>query len=182
MVKNLQNRSRRFQDLGMTNIFLKYRDLKLPFRFMTQFQTGNAMIFGNGRRFHFKVHILIFGRMRTANLTKIIYEMDEYFILQKSVIGAYTVSRADVNLPNLNCPYPRKSWKLNVSRVSRLLLDKLVATNPEQSFTTYKVSPNEANSAVLSKTCTVFSIMSWAEILEFGAQITDYWILLKPDL
>ena len=62
------------------------------------------------------------------------------------------------------------------------MLDKLVATNPEQSFTTYKVSPNEANSAVLSKTCTVFSIMSWAEILEFGAQITDYWILLKPDL
>ena len=145
MVKNLQNRSRRFQDLGMTNIFLKYRDLKLPFRFMTQIQTGNAMIFGNGRKFPFKVHILM------------IYETDEYFILQKSVIGAYTVSRADVNLPNLNCPYPRKSWKLNVSRVSRHLLDKLVATNPEQSFTTYKVSPNEANSAVLSKTCMVFS-------------------------
>ena len=34
MVKNLQNRSRRFQNLGMTNIFLKYRDLKLSFIFI----------------------------------------------------------------------------------------------------------------------------------------------------
>ena len=87
-----------------------------------------------------------------------IYETDEYFILQKSVIGAYTVSRADVNLPNLNCPYPRKSWKLNVSRVSKQTV---------QYF---------------QKPAPYFSIMRWTEILEFGAQITDYWILFKPEL